>query len=318
MNPLARLDLSRFRIDSESFVGQAIELGMRFQKLPPQTPTALLGFLRAKGMYYGQRNRMGIAIAREHLEHGVKQALICLDMGLKDQAGGDLNRAVELIFGGNFEGFYKRGYELAFYQLLNMQKESVFLLSQPEAEVLQSEYRNLKGWSLIVPETWMRPPDDFVDTPQLVDPRKDYALFLQTRARIHFLRSIPDNALQALQQAVGEGRSFDGLLRNLILALSMDIESLLPSWNHIDAFGKTCFSDGKMRPEILDKVLHLMERQLSSSVEDAVFREEILQMVQEEIAFFEQVVHEDLTGFFLLPGNKPVTNDDLLNDQPIV
>ena len=68
MNPLAQLDLGRFRIDAESFVGQTIELGIRFQKLPEQTGEALLAFLRVKGMYYGKRNRAGIAISREGLE----------------------------------------------------------------------------------------------------------------------------------------------------------------------------------------------------------------------------------------------------------
>ncbi|MFT5365293.1 MAG: hypothetical protein ACI8V2_000230 [Candidatus Latescibacterota bacterium] len=314
MNPLARLDLSRFQIDDESFVGQAIALGVRFNKLPPQTTDALLGFLRAKGLYYGQRNRSGIAIARSGLERGVRQALICLDMGLWNLSQGDLNRAVECLGKGDFEATRKEGYQIAFFQLEEIRKGSLGLLTRPTAAFLQEEHRNLKRWATLVPETWTRLPDDLEEEAQLVDARIDYGIFLQTQARMDFLNSIPNEALEQLQQMVSEGRSFEGLLRNLILALALDLETLIPSSEEMSQFESTCFKDGIMRSEIREKVLHLMDRQLEASVLDGPYRSEIRVVVEEEIAFFEQVSGEDLAGFFLLAGKKAATADDLLDD----
>ena len=304
MNPLARLDLSRFRIDAESFVGQAIALGVEFDRLPGQTGEALLGFLRAKGLYYGKRNRTGIAIGREGLERGVRQALICLDLGLKDRAEGDLNQAVELLRLGDFEVYRKRGYELAFFRLVEMQKESTALLGRPEAQFLQVEYKYLKQWSKVAPELWTRRAEEGEEEDHLVDPRGDYEAFLLVRGQMDFLRSIPGEALRDLQLAVSDGRTFDGLLRNVILALALDMEGLVPSGEQIGAFEARCFEGGQMKPEVREKVLHLMDRQLAASVEDAGFRGEIRRVVEEEIAFLEAASGDDLTGFFLLPGQK--------------
>jgi hypothetical protein len=309
MNPLARLDLSRFQIDDESFVGQAIALGVRFNKLPSHTSDALLGFLRAKGLYYGQRNRSGIAIARNGLERGVRQALICLDMGLEEASEGDLNKAVELLGQGDFEATRKKGYQIAFFQLEEIRKSSLALLTRSTATFLQEEHRNLMRWSTLVPETWTRPPDDLEEEAMLVDARTDYGVFLQTQARMDFLNSIPNEALNQLQQSVSDGRSFDGLLRNLILALALDLESLLPSSEEIARFRETCFEQNQIRPEVRDKVLHLMD-----SVLNASNRSEIRASVEGEIEFLEQVSGGDMASFFLLPGKKTVSADDLLED----
>lgn len=314
MNPLARLDLSRFRIDDESFVGQAISLGVRFDKLPPQTSDALLGFLRAKGLYYGRRNRSGIAIARDGLERGVRQALICLDMGLQNLSRSDLNEAVDLLSKGDFEAIRKEGYQIAFEQLEAIRKGSLGLLTRPTASFLQEEYQILKRWSTLMPETWTRPPDDLEEEAQLVDARTDYVSFLQTQARMDFLNSVPNEALSQLQASVSEGRSFDGLLRNMILALSLDLETLTPSSEEMTQFGQTCFVNGIMRPQVRDKVMQLMDRQLETSALDMPYRSEIRAAVEEEISFFEQVAGEELAGFFLIAGSKAVTADDLLSE----
>lgn len=317
MNPLARLDLSRFQIDDESFVGQAIALGMRFNKLPSHTSDALLGFLRAKGLYYGQRNRSGIAIARDGLERGVRQALICLDMGLNNTSQGDLNKAVELLAQGDFEAIRKNGYQIAFFQLQEIRKGSLALLTRSTATFLQEEHRNLIRWSTLVPETWTRPPDDLEEEAMLVDARIDYGVFLQTQARMDFLNSIPNEALNQLQQSVSDGRSFDGLLRNLILALALDLETLVPSSEEIARFKEMCFEHNQMRSEIRDKVLHLMDRQLEASVLNASHRSEIRVFVEGEVEFLEQVSGGEMASFFLLPGKKTVTADDLLEDVAV-
>jgi len=295
-------------------VGQAIALGVRFNKLPSHISDALLGFLRAKGLYYGQRNRAGIAIARDGLERGVRQALICLDMGLKEASQGDLNKAVELLGEGDFEETRKKGYQIAFFQLQEIRKGSLALLTRSTATFLQEEHRNLMRWSTLVPETWTRPPDDLEEEAMLVDARTDYGVFLQTQARMDFLNSIPNEALNQLQQSISDGRSFDGLLRNLILALALDVETLLPSFEEITRFRQTCFEQNQMRSDIRDKVLHLMDRQLEASVLKVSNRSEIRVSVEGEIEFLEQVSGGDMANFFLLPGKKAVTADDLLED----
>ncbi|MDA0712126.1 MAG: hypothetical protein O3B73_18155, partial [bacterium] len=299
MNPLARMDLSRFRIDSESYVGQAVALGLQFEKLPPQITDALLGFLRTKALYYGQRNRSGIAMARNVLERGVRQALICMDVGLKKLSSGDLNRAVILLGKGDFETSRKEGYQVAFFQLEEMRKGSLGLLTRSTASFLQDEHRILKRWATLVPETWTRPADDMEEEPQLVDVRREYGDFLQTQARMDFLNSIPDEALEPLQQMVSEGRSFEGLLRNLILVLALDLESISPSIGDMARFAQTCFSHGKMRSEVREKVLHLMDHQLESSVLEGPCRDDIRSAFEAEIALFEQVAPENMAELFM-------------------
>ena len=299
-NPLATLDLSRFRIDSESFVGQVIELGTRFEKLPPNIGDALLGFLRLQGLHYGKRNGSGIAIRREDLEHGVRQALISMDLGLEARAESDLNRAVEIIAEGDFEACRKRGYEIAFFRLQEMAQACRAMLLRPEVKFFQSEYSAVSRWANAVPETWMRPPDDEEDELQLVDPKRDYAAYQIALRRLAFLRSIPKAALTELETAV-EGRTYDGLLRNLILALALDMESLLPSEAQIEAFRQTCFEEGKMKTGVRAKVFELMDRQLEASVEDTEDRMAIRREFEAEVEFLEEVSLSDFKGVFLLP-----------------
>ena len=299
-NPLATLDLSRFRIDSESFVGQAIELGTRFEKLPPNIGDALLGFLRLQGLHYGKRYRSGIAIRRENLEHGVRQALISMDLGLEARAESDLNRAVDIIAQGDFEACRKRGYEIAFFRLQEMAQMCRAMLLRSEVKFLKSEYQAVSRWATAVPETWMRPPDDDEEELQLVDPKRDYAAYRVARRRLAFLRSIPKAALTEVEIAV-EGRTYDGLLHNLILALALDMESLLPSEEQIEAFRQRCFEEGKMREEVRGKVFELVDRQLETSVEDTEDRVAVRREFEAEVEFLEEVSFSPFKGVFLLP-----------------
>ncbi len=299
-NPLANLDLSRFRIDSESFVGQTIALGMRFEKLPPNVGDALLGFLRVRGLHHGKRNRSGIAIRREDLEHGVRQALISMDLGLEARAEGDLNRAVEIIAQGDFEACRKRGYKIAFFHLEEMARTCRAMLLLPEVTFLQPEYRDISNWTNAVPETWMRPPDEEENEPQWVDPKRDYAAYHTARRRLAFLRSIPRAALTELETEV-EGRTFDGLLRNLILALALDLESLLPSQAQIETFRQTCFERGEMNAEVRSKISDLMDRQIDSSVADTADRAAIRREFEVEVEFLEEMSAQHFEGMFLLP-----------------
>ena len=168
------------------------------------------------------------------------------------------------------------------------------------SEILQSEYRAISRWATAVPETWMRPQDDDEDESQLVDPKRDYEAYQVAFRRLAFLRSIPKAALTEVEMAV-EARTYDGLLRNLILALALDMESLLPSDVQIEAFRQRCFEEGKMREEVRSKVFELMDRQLESSVEDIEDRLAIRSEFEAEGEFLEEVSCSPFTGVFLLP-----------------
>ncbi len=300
MNPLAKLDLDRFRIDSESFLGQAVALGIRFEKLPENAPDAMLVYLRTVGMTFAQRYRTGIGIARDGLERGVRQALVCMELGLEDAAGGDLNAAVDLLVGGDFEAFRKRGWEIAFFRLEEMRETTRGLLKRPEAAFFQKHLRDFEGWAHLVPETWSTPAkDEDEEEDRGVDPLQNYAAFREIKARLDFLGSLPGGALRELWQAAGEGRSFDDLIRNLILSLALDLETLVPDQDRVADFQSRCFEEGNMLPEVREKVLHLVDRHLETAVENEDARVQIRNEVTAEMAVLEEALGSGMEGFFI-------------------
>ena len=106
-----------------------------------------------------------------------------------------------------------------------------------------------------------------------------------------------------------EARTYDGLLRNLILALALDMESLLPSEAQIEAFRQGCFEGNKMRGEVRSKVFELMDRQLEASVEDAEDRVAMRCEFEAEVEFLEEVSFSPFSGVFLLP-DQPESADE--------
>ena len=295
---LARIDLAQLRIDSESFLGQAVDLGVRFRKLPEQIADTLLAYLRMTATSYAQRNRTGIAVSREGLEAGVRQALVCVELGLRDASEEDLNRAVDLLSGGVFEGFRKRGWEMAFFRLEEMRDTSRRLLKRPEAHFLKPFLRDIQRWSRLVGGTWSIPPGDDDNEEVQVHPIRDYATFQDVSARLDFLRPLPEQAFRDLLAASEDGGSFGNLVRNLVLCLFLDLTSLLPNHRQVGDFRRRCFDGGKMRPEAREKVMFLVERQLNAQVE-AAYRDAIRQEVEEEIALLEQASGQAMDGLFI-------------------
>ena len=116
------------------------------------------------------------------------------------------------------------------------------------------------------------------------------------------MRSIPKAALTEVEIAV-EARTYDGLLRNLILALALDMESLLPSDMHRSRrFVRGVLKKGKMKEDVRAKVFELMDRQLKTSVEDTEDRLAIRREFEAEIEFLEEVSCSPFTvESFLLP-----------------
>ena len=299
MKTLARMDLDRLRMDSESFLGQAIELGVRFKKLPEHTADAMLGYLRVTATSTARRHRTGIAVAREDLERGVRQALISMELGLEDAAGGDLNVAVSLLSDGSFEAFRKRGWEIAFSRLETMRDASRSLLEQTGTLLLKAFLPDVRRWSRLVPGTWAVPPEEDNDGEGTVDPLKDYAAFREVRARLAFLRPLSEEMLQQLLGATDDAAGFEDLLRNLILSLALNLKTLLPGRTQVEAFRTHCFEEGKMLPEVREKILYLVGRQLEAEVEDRAQRQAIRREVEAEMELLEQVSSEPMGGFFI-------------------
>lgn len=300
MNRLARVDLDRFRIDSESFLGQAIALGVRFEKLPGDAPEAMLAYLQMAGMTFAQRYRVGIGISRDRFEWGVRQALVCMELGLEDRAGGDLNAAVDLLAGGDFEVFRERGWEIAFFRLAEMRETSASLLKRPEAAFLQRHLKDVGRWARLTPETWTMPPGADGEEEERVDPLKDYAAFREVKARVDFLRSLPQAAFRELGRTAGGGAAFEDLLRNLILSLALDLETLTPGAAQAAEFRSRCFQGGAMRPQARERVLRLVEDHLRSAVDDAAARAQMRDEVAAELSVLEEASEAGMEAFFIL------------------
>ena len=295
----ARLDLERFRIDSESHLAQAMALGLRFGTLREDYADGMLAYLRTVGMGHAQRYREGIGITREVLERGVRQAVVCMELGLLDVSAGDLNAAVDGLAAGDLETLRKRGWELAFFRLEEMRDRSLALLGQPETAFLKGRLKDLRRWSRLTPETWTW-ADDEADAGEdnSIDPLRDYASFREVKGRMDFVAGLPSDAREDLLLAAGEDVSYDGLLRNLVLSLALDLQVLVPDAGQVSEFESRCFAEGKLLPEARERVLAQTEAFLVGAVEDEAVREVLLSEIRAEISQLESRVDRGLAGFF--------------------
>jgi hypothetical protein len=233
---LSTIDIGRFLVDEHSFLGQTIKLGIDYNQLPPNADEALRMYLQTHTMMFGQRNRTGIAIGREELEQGVFQATICLEIGLIDQSEGDANKAIEIVATGDFEGMRKRGWELAFFRLKEMQDEAQLFPQRREAAFLQDYADPVRRWAYTAPETWLCTDPDEDDGPTIADPAKAYETFLDLTLKIALLKSLPSDALKRFGSAVGSRGPFSEILRNLILSLVIGKDSLVATSEDVVSF----------------------------------------------------------------------------------
>jgi hypothetical protein len=299
MNPLARLDLRKFRVDSESFAGQALDLGVKFRKLDKDVADGLLVFLRLKGTELGRKNRTGIGITNDLLTRAVRQVLACIDLGLLDLSGGDLNMAVDLLKSGDYEEFRKKGYECAFNRLQEMKDTCESIAARPESAFLPDEQRRIGAWASLAPESWLCPDLEDEGKERVVDPVKDFDAFRELKSRMDFLRTVPWKVLDQLKEGVGDEGSFSGLVRNLILSLAVDKADLVHRSEDIESFHRTCFTDGGLRENIRKKVLSLVKQQLSAEVEEE-FRTPILEEFRAEICNLERMGFAEFAESFLM------------------
>lgn len=299
MTGIATLDLAQFRIDEESFLGQAVSLGIRFRKLPDHTAEGLLNYLRVRSMTHAGRTRHGIALSKDDLARSVRQAMVCVELGLLEAAEGDLNQAVDCLAEGDFESLRKRGYETAYDMLDEMRGTSERLAEAIPGGLLKAERVDLERWGKLVPETWTTPAEEGEEGDTVVDPMRDIGSFGHASARAELLLSLPPHVLSELDEVVGDEGTWDAVVRNMILAVGLDRETLLPEPEDVLLFESTCFDEGGLRPAIGDKVRGQFTTRLESLDVSAEAADAILGAVENEIQLMELSVPDGLAAFFL-------------------
>jgi hypothetical protein len=252
-------------------------------------------------MGHAQRYREGIGISREVLERGVRQALVCMELGLQDVSAGDLNAAVDCLASGDLEALRKRGWELAFFRLEEMRERCTWIVQRPGAGLLGSRLKQVRRWSRISPETWTF-EGDAVDPDEdcSVDPIGDHADLAEIKGRMDFLDRMPPGTLEDLFQAAGSEASFDGLLRNLVLSLALELQVLVPNSSQVSEFESRCFDGGQMVPKVRESVLEQTHAFLADAVEDEAVRAAVLAEIHAEISHLESAAEGGLSGLLTL------------------
>ena len=245
MTRLAHPDLNALLRDRSCFAAGAIELGLRFGRLPGGFADTLAAFLRLRSLEFAGRHRTGISIGREGIRGGIEHAFTCFDLGLEQESGADVKGAVELLADPDLPALCRKGYETAFQRLREMRRESEALGRLPHAALLPEFAARIGTWKRIVPETFASAGADGGAVG--VDPRGDYALFEETAARLRFVCSLPKTALQTAESQGLAG--FDPILRRLVAAVAMSSETLDMDRTALRGFRKLHFAGGQMLAE---------------------------------------------------------------------
>lgn len=297
MDKLVQPDLNQLPFEADSFLGKALTVGRQYGRLPEYLGDALMAYLRAQSLAFAQRYRTGIAVGRERLERGLKQAFVCVELGLEERSGGDLNQAVDLLAGGELEALRKRGWEEALARLARMRAQARAWSHCREALFLGESKDLLKQWSQLVPESWTS--RDLQGEEIWLDPRQDYLAFQELESRMAFLRSLPEASLEGLLQAAPGGGDFADVLRQLVLVLALGLEQLAVKQGEVIHFRQTCFTAGKMLPAVKDKVFGLFAAHLEKTMPAGRGNAAITQMLAAEIDALEQAFPEELGGLFI-------------------
>ena len=242
MTRLAHPDLNALLRDRSCFAAGAIELGLRFGRLPGGFADTLAAFLRLRSLEFAGRHRTGISIGREGIRGGIEHAFTCFDLGLEQESGADVEHAVELLADPDLPGLCRKGYETACRRLREMRRESEALGRLPRSELLPEFAARLQTWKRITPETFDAAGMD--GRAVTVDPRGDYALFEETAARLRFVCSLPKTALQSAESQGLAG--FEPILRRLVAAVAMSSETLDMDRTALRRFRRLQFSGGEM------------------------------------------------------------------------
>ena len=279
MRSLSLADLNRLDADVDSFLGRALALGHQVDRLPDAIADVLMAFLRMHGLAYAQRYRAGISVGRDVLERGITQALNCLDMGLAKAADGDVDEAVALLEGGDFERLRKLGWELAFQRLVEMRELCAECCRRGGLRFQLETRDEIETWSRIVPETWTA----VGETEEVeVDPRLDFDEFTTIRTRVAFVASLPATPLEQLAAAAGGSLPFPSLLQHLVVTLAADRKSLLVD-KRVAARMRTRLNED---PTFLHLALPMIAQQ-AQVLDGPAARDQIIREAAEQIEFLQ-------------------------------
>ena len=262
MTGLARPDPNALLRGVDSFAARAVALGLDHGRLPGTFGDALLAFLRARSLAFAQARRTGIALGRDQLGRGVRQAFICLDLGLEEAAGGDVEVAIGQLAFDQLAPLSRRGYEIAFGRLLEMRNTSRQLAGTPQLALFPELRDQLRFWSRLVPETWAVPHRD--REPEPVDPARDYTAFQEVAGRTHFLASLPEEQLAPLGQL--PFLTFGDLWRRLAAAAALGLEHLAPGSADARRFRQHCCDGPHLRPAARERTTSTLTRFLQRHV----------------------------------------------------
>jgi hypothetical protein len=293
VNRLATVDLAELKVDTESLLGQAVALGIQYGKLPEGYADGLRLFLQAAGTRYARRYRTGIAVNRDALAEGVRQAVAALELGLMDAASEDLNEAVGLLEGGGLEPLRLRGYEIAWGRLQQMRDGAGQALDRRELSLLGPAWRDLRRWATIIPDAWRVPLSEDEDEPAAVDPIGDFQAYERIVGQLGFLASLPEPVLKGLQASGGDV-TFEEVLRRIIppLALGREVPGKVKA--DLADFRSSCCNDGGIRPEVKAEVVGFLDRYLEASVLCDRVREEIREAFAVELTDLEHEIKAGL------------------------
>jgi hypothetical protein len=283
MNTLAKLDLNRLPVDEHVFLARALELGVRLGRFHEPFLDALSVYLQGTAVHHARRFRTGIKVRKEDLSRGVRRVAVCLDAGLKDEARGDLNAALDLLRPDHFETLRKRGWEIVHARLKEMRQAAANLLKSPFRGLLKGDGKRLRRWATI------RPDDASAEDPdgerEEMDLVAEFAAFRRVEMQARFLGSLPRPLVRGLPEAQRRSWGFEEVVRGVVLALAADSQGLILDDRARSRLRDLCDADGALNADAREKVERLLRDHLLAHSDDAEYLACVLSAAQEGMAY---------------------------------
>lgn len=305
MTTLHLPDLNALKRDQQSLLARAISIGAEFERLPPRLEETFETFLRAQALVYAQRHRTGIALGRDGMRLGLVQAYACVELHLQNQVDDDMNAALHELSNSTLSTMHQQGYALAFERFHTMQQESALLSQSKDLAICVDLQEKFERWCNLVPETWVLRLSD--GRSESVDPIHDYRMFVQTRARLRFIRSFPMAVRQQLREA--RTTTYAALLHQVIVAFAIGLDHLDLDRASIEASRRE-FQPPSGPTDRRKELQNQITAHLHELFQDQEDRVTVHQDVNDALACLEQA-SPDATTFLL------TVSEDLVADDPV-
>jgi len=296
MQTLSPVDLNRIQVDQDTFLGRTLVLGVTTSRLPQRIAPSLAMYLRDAGTEYARRFRNGIALSSELLAVGVRRIVACMDVGLREISGDDLNRAVDLIEPSRFEEFRRLGYRRFFDRLCEIRDGAREILRSPYVHLVGPDRMDLEEWATISPEAWTK-RSEAEGREVLIVPDEEWEAFLRVRYLVSFLASLPRDDIAELVDRASGGPDFARILANLTLGLAIGADRLILTMEDVRRFQSECVQDGVLSPAVAARVRALVRKHLDAQGEDDAYKEYILDFIEEELDALQELVTRGMDPF---------------------